>query len=305
VIQVADDPPMVVPQTPTLPAGRGKVPGGAPEIALVISDVDGTLVTPEKVLTPAAVAAVRRLDAAGVGFTLISSRPPRGMAGLVAELDIRLAFGGFNGGSLAMPDQTLIETHPLAADVARRMLALLAARGVGAWVFADGDWRLKDPNGPNVPLERLTVGFDPTVVAGFDDVIGRIDKIVGVSDDLALLARVEAEAQALIGAKASILRSQPYYLDVTSPRSNKGDGVSALCQRLGVDLARTAVIGDMFNDVAMFAKTGFSIAMGQAPEAVAARADAVALSNTEDGFADAVNRLILPRAARGASAGRR
>jgi Cof subfamily protein (haloacid dehalogenase superfamily) len=261
----------------------------------VISDVDGTLVTPDKILTPSAVAAARRLGVAGVGFTLISSRPPRGMAGLVAELDVRLPFGGFNGGSLAMPDQAIIESHPLAVDVARRMLGLLAEYGVQAWVFADGDWRLKDRDGPDVPLEQLTVGFDPIVVAGFEDVIGRIDKIVGVSVDPRVLGRVQAEAMSLIGVGAAIVRSQPQYLDVTSPSSNKGDGVLAICRRIGVEPARTAVIGDMFNDVAMFAKAGFSVAMGQAPEQVAAQADAVTLSNTEDGFAYAVDHLILPR----------
>jgi Cof subfamily protein (haloacid dehalogenase superfamily) len=265
------------------------------DIALLISDVDGTLVTPDKVLTPGAIAAVRRLADAGVGFTLISARPPRGMAELLSRLDVRLPFGAFNGGSLVAADFSLIEACRLAADVARQVLALLAKRGVDAWVFADGDWRLRDPHGPNVPLERLTVGFDPTVVDSFDDVIGRIDKIVGVSDDHPLLARVEAEAQALIGGQAAIMLSQPRYLDVTHPRANKGDGVRALCGRIGVDLSRTAVIGDMFNDVAMFARAGFSIAMGQAPEAVKQRADATTLSNTKDGFASAVDRLILPR----------
>jgi Cof subfamily protein (haloacid dehalogenase superfamily) len=268
------------------------------EIALVISDVDGTLVTPDKRLTPAAAAAVRRLATAGVAFTLISSRPPRGMADLVAELGVRLPFGGFNGGSLALPDQTVVEAHPLSADVARKMLELVAARGVEAWVFADGDWRLRDAGGPYIPLERQTVGFDPTVVADFDDVIARIDKIVAVTDDQPRLAGVEAEARAQIGGRATIMRSQTRYLDVTSPRANKGDGVGALCRRIGVGLPHTAVIGDMFNDVAMFARAGFSVAMGQAPAEVAARADAVTLSNTEDGFADAIDRLILPRAGR-------
>ncbi len=267
--------------------------GGRPDIALVISDVDGTLVTPDKVLTPAAIAAVRRLSDAGVGFTMISSRPPRGMASLVTQLDVRLPFGGFNGGSLAAPDLGLIETHRLAPEVARETIALLAKYGVEAWVFARGDWLLRDPEGINVPREKHTVGFDPTVVEDFEDVIGCVDKIVGVSNDVALLAGVESEARATMDGKAAIILSQPFYLDVTHPRANKGDGVSALCAHIGVDLSRTAVIGDMFNDVAMFARASYAIAMGQAPDAVKQRADAVTSSNTEDGFAHAVDRLIL------------
>jgi Cof subfamily protein (haloacid dehalogenase superfamily) len=270
--------------------------GGRPDIALVISDVDGTLVTPDKVLTPAAVAAVRRLSNAGVGFTLISSRPPRGMASLVTQLDVRLPFGAFNGGSLAAPDLSLIEAHRLAPEVARGTIALLAKRGVDAWVFAGGDWLLRDPAGTNVPREKRTVGFDPTAVDGFEGVMGCIDKIVGVSNDVALLAGVESEARTMMDGQAAIILSQPYYLDVTHPKANKGDGVGALCERIGVDLSRTAVIGDMFNDVAMFARVGYSIAMGQSPDAVKKRADAVTRSNTEEGFANAVDRLILPPA---------
>jgi Cof subfamily protein (haloacid dehalogenase superfamily) len=264
-------------------------------IELLISDIDGTLVTPDKRLTPAAAAAVQRLAEVGVGFTLVSSRPPRGMQALLTKLDVRLPFAAFNGGSLVAPNSKVLEAHRLSPIVARRMLALLAERAVEAWVFAAGDWRLRDPHGPNVAREILSVGFAPTVVASFEDVIGRIDKIVGVSNDDSLLARAEAEALALAGREAAIARSQPYYLDITHPQANKGHAVRALCQHIGVDLRRTAVIGDAFNDVPMFEKGGFSVAMGQAPAAVKAKAKFVTLSNTEDGFANAVDRFILPR----------
>jgi len=264
---------------------------------MLIADVDGTLVTPQKILTPAAVAAVRHLGRAGIKFTIISSRPPRGMAPVVEGLDIRLPFAAFNGGSLMASASTLIEAHRLAPGVAQEMLGLLAARGVDAWVYAAGDWRLREPDGPEVGLERLTLGFGPTRVDGFEDVIDRIDKIVGVSNDYARLTSVEAEARQRLGGAAAIQRSQAYYLDVTHPRANKGEAMSALCQRIGVELRRTAVIGDMFNDVAMFARAAFSIAMGQSPAAVKHSADAVTLANTEDGFAYAVERLVLPRAA--------
>jgi Cof subfamily protein (haloacid dehalogenase superfamily) len=264
---------------------------------MLIADVDGTLVTPQKILTPAAVAAVRHLGCAGIKFTIISSRPPRGMAPVVEGLDIRLPFAAFNGGSLMASASTLIEAHRLAPVVAQDMLGLLAARGVDAWVYAAGDWRLRDPDGPKVGLERLTLGFGPTQVDGFEDVIDRIDKIVGVSDDHARLAQVESEARQLFGAAAAIQRSQAYYLDVTHPLANKGEAVGALCRRIGVELGRTAVIGDMFNDVAMFTPAAFSIAMGQSPAAVKHSANAVTLTNTQDGFAYAVERLVLPRAA--------
>jgi hypothetical protein len=134
------------------------------------------------------------------------------------------------------------------------------------------------------------------VVANFDAVIDRIDKIVGVTDDHPALAAAETELSALLGGAASAVRSQTYYLDVTHPRADKGLAVRDLAAAAHVDLARTAVIGDMSNDVAMFKVAGFAIAMGQATDVVKARAHATTGPNTADGFADAVERLILPRA---------
>ena len=262
-------------------------------ISLLIADVDGTLVTSDKVLTPAAIDVVRRLGKAGIGFTIVSSRPPRGMAPIVEQLGISLPFAAFNGGSLVAPTLTLIEAHRLPQEAARAMLALLSARGVDAWAYADGDWRVQDPAARWVARERRALGYGPMRVDSFDDVLGRIDKLVGVSDDAALLASVEAAARQRLGATATINRSQTYALDVTHPKANKGEAVRSLCRRIGVDRRQTAVIGDMINDVAMFAEAGFSIAMGNATAEVKARADATTDTNENDGFAKAVRRFVL------------
>ena len=262
---------------------------------LFVSDIDGTLVTPDKRLTPAAIRAAAELAKAGAPFTVVSSRPPRGMAGVVARLGVKLPFAGFNGGNLVQPDGRLIEAWRLSPHAAARTLGLLAAQGVDAWVFADDAWLLRDLQGPKVDRERRTVGFEPTVIGGFEPVIDRIDKIVAVSDDHAALDAVEAALRQALGAEANVERSQPYYIDITHPRANKGDAVRSLAELVGADLARTVVLGDMTNDIAMFRVAGFSIAMGQAPPRVKAAADAVTLANTEDGFAEAVRSLVLPR----------
>lgn len=175
------------------------------------------------------------------------------------------------------------------------MLDLFARRGVDAWVFADGDWRLRNPEGPLVADHRRTMGFEPVTVPGFTDVMGRIDKIVGVSDSPSRLAALEAEARSLFRGRVTINLSQTSYLDVTDVEANKGRAVQALCTILGLDPRRVAVIGDMMNDVSMCQVAGLAVAMGQAPEAVKAAADVVTTSNRDEGFADAVAHFILPR----------
>jgi Cof subfamily protein (haloacid dehalogenase superfamily) len=268
----------------------------ATQVRLLVSDIDGTLVLPDKSLTPAALAAGKKLDAAGVGLTLVSSRPARGMKGLVKALDLKIPFAAFNGGSIVSPDGKLISAKRLSADAAGKAIDLLKSRGVMVWLFADDNWYLTDTSSPYVQRERHTVSFDPTVVANFDSLIDRVDKLVGVSDQPELLADVEAEAQGLLKGLANARRSQTYYLDITNPDADKGHAVHGLCEQLGIPTTETAVIGDQANDMAMFAVAGLSVAMGQGTDEVKAAADFVTAANTEDGFAKAVDDFILPRA---------
>ena len=93
--------------------------------------------------------------------------------------------------------------------------------------------------------------------------------------------------------RGTVARSQPYYLDITHPLANKGAALSEIAKLLGVPLAEIAVIGDGGNDVAMFERSGLSIAMGNASPEVQHAADLVTDSNAEEGLANAIKRFIL------------
>jgi Cof subfamily protein (haloacid dehalogenase superfamily) len=267
----------------------------ASKISLVLADVDGTLVTAEKVLTARAGAAVKALRTAEIAFAITSGRPPRGMAMLIAPLALQTPVAGFNGGIFVKPDMTIMEEHVLAADVAKRAVEVILHNGMDVWVYSGKDWLIRDPNAPHVAREQWTVKFAPTVVKNFEDVLSRAVKIVGVSDDHDLVARCEKDAQDALGANASAARSQPYYLDVTHPDANKGTVVTTLAKLLTVPAGEIATIGDMPNDVLMFRKSGLSIAMGNASPDVKAQADLVTDSYDDEGFAKAIERFILPR----------
>jgi hydroxymethylpyrimidine pyrophosphatase-like HAD family hydrolase len=144
-----------------------------------------------------------------------------------------------------------------------------------------------------VPLERMTLGYDGTVVASFEPYLDRVEKIVAASADAPGLERLEQTLNPMLAPTAQAVRSQPYYLDITHARANKGDAVEALARHIGVPLARTATIGDGANDVPMFLRAGLSIAMGQADAAVREHATLTTLSNAEDGLAAAIERVLL------------
>jgi hypothetical protein len=263
------------------------------KISAVISDVDGTLVTDDKVLTARAQAAVADLRAAGVAFALISSRPPRGVRMLLEPLGITTPIGSFNGGLIATPALVTINEHLLPPEVARRAVDMFATRGVAPWLFCGQDWLVRQADGPYVVLEQRTVGFGPTVVDDLGPYLDNAAKIVGASTDFAGLARCEEEMQGALAGQATVARSQPYYLDVTHPLANKGEALSAIAKLLVTPLAEIAVIGDGRNDVAMFERSGLSIAMGNASPEVKQAADFVTGSNRDDGFARAVESIIL------------
>jgi Cof subfamily protein (haloacid dehalogenase superfamily)/beta-phosphoglucomutase family hydrolase len=269
-------------------------------IKLVIADVDGTLVTPDQRLTDRACAAVARLRAAGIAFTITSGRPPRGMAMLVERLRLEHPLAAFNGGLFVQPDlTTVLEQRTLPLAVAGEVLDYLARAGVDVWVYRGGDWYIRDGGAPHVAREQATVQFAPTVIDDLHRVLNGAIKIVGVSDDAPRLAGCEAELRRRIGAHAACSRSQAYYLDVTHPEANKGAVVRLAARHLGIATAAVATIGDMPNDVLMFAVAGVGIAMGNASPEVQRAARHVTTANSDEGFANAVDRCILgaPRSA--------
>jgi Cof subfamily protein (haloacid dehalogenase superfamily)/HAD superfamily hydrolase (TIGR01509 family) len=263
-------------------------------IKLLIADVDGTLVTRNKVLTPRTCQAVARLRAAGVDFTITSGRPPRGLAALIEPLKLTTAVAAFNGGIYVKPDLTTVlarRTIPL--HVARTAVDYLLDAGLDVWIYQGADWFLRAADAPHVARERSNVGFAPIVTDDLAAVLDGPIKIVGVSDDRPLVARCEAELCARLGAEASAARSQPYYLDITHPEANKGMVVREASRILNIPLDQIASIGDMSNDLPMLNVAGLGIAMGNATAEVQRAARHVTASNEEEGFARAVDDFIL------------
>jgi len=265
----------------------------AERVALVLSDIDGTLLDEDKKLTPRAPAAVLRLYRAGIRFTLASARPPRMTRELVRELHVTEPIACFNGALFVGPDETVLHKLPIVSADAQTVADHIFQNRFDLWVWTDTDWYVSNPTGVHVDHHEDLMGCEATPLPTHDLSQFHVLKLVGVSDNFDALAKAEKQIAELCCVSISATRSSPYYLDVTDAKANKGQVALTLSEMLHIPTSQIATIGDMNTDVLMFRQSGVSIAMGNALDDVKAQAKYVTKSNEEDGFAYAMDHFVL------------
>jgi Cof subfamily protein (haloacid dehalogenase superfamily) len=226
-------------------------------------------------------------------FAVTSGRPPKGMSMLVEPLELSTPIAAFNGGCIVNPDMSVIEQRTIPEDLVRPVADLNQSFGLDTWIYRGADWYIPDPKGAHVAKETSTVRFEAKIMKSLDGLTTDVAKIVGVSDDLDAVARASDAAHDKFGDHVTASRSQPYYLDVTHPKANKGAVAQYLADKYQIAAEDIATLGDQPNDVLMFAHSGLSIAMGNASAEVQHSARRVTTGNDDEGFANAVERFIL------------
>src|SRR5438105_4151532 len=178
-------------------------------IKLLLADVDGTLVTHDKVLTDRAKASVEKMRRTGIQFAITSGRPPRGMQMLIEPLALTTPIAAFNGGMFVRPDLSVLEQRVLQSDVIEPAMEIMQAHGLDTWIYRGTDWFVQQRHGPHVDREEWTVKFAPTVVADFTGLTGDVAKLVGVSDDLEAVRLCEQAVQERFSGEVHARESNP------------------------------------------------------------------------------------------------
>ncbi len=106
------------------------------------------------------------------------------------------------------------------------------------------------------------------------------------------LAKVEEEMKKYWEGKLNIVRSEPYFLEVTEVGIDKASTITNMVKKLGKSVDNLICCGDGFNDLSMIQAAGIGVAMANAQERVRAAADYITKSNDEDGIVDVVENLF-------------
>ena len=270
---------------------------------LILTDLDGTLLTYDKRLTPRSRAALERAAAGGAQVVVATGRLLTGVPQPLLELPFLRYFVLMNGAKVydRQEDKVLYRSE-IPLELAWPIFDLGEELGASVDCF-QGDRALMEgkyydrmeyyiPDPGSRALARLTrtrvEDLRREVAAGGETV----QKIQYYFPDLELrpmaVERLKRDFPQVVTAI-----SMPGNLEINDSRATKGHALEALCRHLGLDLVETAAFGDGTNDLTMIQKAGMGVAMANAAPETLAAADRVAPSNQEEGVAQVLEEWFL------------
>ena len=260
-------------------------------IALVVSDIDGTLITSNHEVTESTKNAAGKLYERGIELALASSRPPRSIVPLADALNLKGPFAAFNGALVVRRNGEVLARSVLSTEIIARVKAIADHFEIGVWLYDELDWWAPWRDA-FVDREEHTSGFAPRIEGYAERIAGDANKLTVVGKP-ELVALAERRVLTELGDQVAASKSKPRFLDVTSYGVHKGTVVVRLAELLDIQTGRVAVIGDGPNDVEMFRQAGVSIAMGQAVDEVKEAAGNVTSSNDDEGWARGIEQYVL------------
>lgn len=278
-------------------AAGGGVGARAARVRLACLDLDGTLVDPDKLISPVNRAAVARARAAGIEIAVASGRHPFNIAEVMDDLGLAHTAVCLSG-AFVMHEGREVFRHPLGLE--RVEAAIDVAEGLGCYVSVAGaDFNLtagdiRRPKGDAAGARRY-VSCD-----GYDDLRHRVrsrgDELLKSS----LHAEGEEEYRRLRESLlhlegVTLAQSDVRWVDVTAEGCSKAEGISALAGALGLGLSEVCAVGDDENDVESISAVGLGVAMGNAIAPVRDAAALVVADNRHDGVAEALDLIVSSR----------
>jgi Cof subfamily protein (haloacid dehalogenase superfamily) len=261
------------------------------KIQLVISDIDGTLITSNHEVTEATKRTAAQLYDAGLSLTLSSSRPPRSIVPLAKELKLGAPFASFNGALITTMAGEIKLRSTIDPEIMARIKAIADGSGLGLWLYDENGW-WADRRDAFVDREAHTSGFEPEFQGYAERLTEGVVKLTVVGKP-ELVAQAEQQVFLELPDKVSASRSKPRFLDVTAYGYHKGSVVEHLAEVFQVSKDEIAVIGDGPNDIEMFKQAGTSIAMGQGVDDVINSATFITSSNDDEGWSRGIEKYVL------------
>lgn len=263
-------------------------------IRLVASDLDGTLLTPEKILSERTIKAVDGIRKKGILFTFCTGRMYHSAQKYVRQLGLTTPVIAYNGAMILDPVSEQVLFHrPLENDVAVEILQMAQEQNLYSQIYIDDVLYCRKFTSEAEGYAKNTGTFATETNCELWKCLGdkKTTKIIVMMPKERAAALLEPMRKRFAG-RAEVTISEPEYMEFLHPEVNKGAALECLANQLSIAREEILAFGDSYNDLPLLHYAGTGVAVENACLALRTEADEICPSNEQDGEAQYLERLL-------------
>lgn len=268
----------------------------APRYKMIALDLDGTLLSSRKTITPKTVTAVRAAVKAGVKVVLATARPPRSVRGYYVGLKLDTLTVNYNGALIwDEHKKRVVEHSPLDPGIARKVIAWARKKYPEMLVSVEilDKWYTDHYSEMPEYFTETSKHFSPDFVGPIEAFLTvPITKLMLLGNPI-WIEEVEKEIGGVFGKKIAHVRSDPHLLQIMNPSITKARALEKVATGLGIKAEEVMAMGDAPNDLEMLEWAGLAVVPDNGWKEAKGVADAVVASNDADGVAEAILKYVL------------
>lgn len=263
---------------------------------LIALDMDGTLCNDSKVIPAENIEAIIEMQKRGKTVAVSTGRPESGILPFIKDLQLD-KYGGYvmsyNGGRIYdVKNKKILYNCPFSKEYLGEVFDIVGNSTITVSTPLDGKIfagnSLNEYSYAEAEIVRLPFEF----TEDFLSLDVEMNKLLLI-DDPKVVEKYFLILKDRLEPRLHVFLSEPYFIEITPPNINKGQGLHTLSHITGIPVTGMIAMGDSFNDVEMLKEAGLGVAMANSKEGVADYADLVTVSNNECGVAKIIRKFML------------
>lgn len=273
-------------------------PAATHPIRLIATDLDGTLLRPDKTISQYTYTILQRIQAAGIVVVLITARPPRVVRKIAQEIGVTGLAICCNGAiTYDLDQETIVQHTPISPKLALQLIQRLRQEIPGLSFACESPSQFKcEPHYLRLcstPKHKYSTFHISDAQAFCDE---PLTKLIALHPTYSPeeLGRLTAH---ITGEDVIVVHSGAPFIEISAAGVNKARALATLCAQLDITAQEVMAFGDMPNDLSMLEWAGHAVAVANAHPQVLEAVNAFTRSNADDGVALVLERLLSQKEA--------
>ncbi|MDG0795185.1 HAD family hydrolase [Cohnella ginsengisoli] len=253
----------------------------------VVLDLDGTLLNADKRVTDRNRHAVQQCYEKGIKIIYATARPPRSVRQFLSEEMISTGtFVYYNGAQVVCNHTGTSFCESIPSDVSSSLIDYVRGHqpDLELSIEVNDEW-----------FSLRALDYTIAMNTASNPVVKSIDELKALHATKILIASSSPIPMLLerFGQHVNIIvTDQGRLIQIMPLQASKETAIRKLCEVYGIEMSDVVAFGDDYNDLGLFGIAGYTVAMGNAVDALKAAADETTETNDQDGVAIVLERLF-------------